>query len=441
MIRGDISVSNPNKLLKLGILVFLICLIILPDRAQAIPSFSRKYKTSCATCHVGFPKLTPFGEAYRLNGFQMPEVEEESIKEEPVSLGSEGYKRVWPKAIWPGSIPGTSPVSFRIRSGFKYMSQEDTQYAEFTQPALQIMTGGTFGENISFYVGAHLFEDGEVGSLDRLYLKFDNMFSKILPYNALYLRVGQFVPDIVPFITNHRGLTLAAFAFNTYAPSMGSGFLQEHAHGAGPFGIEAFQLGAEASGILKSRLRYVLGVVNGNGVEEDNNSAKDVYFRLGYKLGGMAYDGSSEGNIYGPRGNNWSEKSLAISAFGYSGTGVSSSRDVNFSRLGVDFNLFMRDLNLFGGVITGTDASYVGENLQEEKYTLFFVEGNHMIYPWLIGVLRFEQANPDDFDSFRQITVHITALYTANIKFIVENRFDPDNAEFNNLSLGMDFVF
>ena len=31
--------------------------------ARAIPSFARKYGTSCLTCHTVYPKLTPFGEA------------------------------------------------------------------------------------------------------------------------------------------------------------------------------------------------------------------------------------------------------------------------------------------------------------------------------------------------------------------------------------------
>ena len=37
--------------------------------AQAIPAFARKYGTSCLTCHTVYPKLTPFGEAFRRNGY------------------------------------------------------------------------------------------------------------------------------------------------------------------------------------------------------------------------------------------------------------------------------------------------------------------------------------------------------------------------------------
>lgn len=40
--------------------------------AAAVPSFSRKYQTSCLTCHTVYPVLNPFGEAFRRNGYRMP---------------------------------------------------------------------------------------------------------------------------------------------------------------------------------------------------------------------------------------------------------------------------------------------------------------------------------------------------------------------------------
>src|SRR5512142_736558 len=57
--------------------------------SRAVPVFSRKYQTSCQTCHSAFPKLNPFGEAFRLNGYRMPKETEDQIKQTPVSLGSE----------------------------------------------------------------------------------------------------------------------------------------------------------------------------------------------------------------------------------------------------------------------------------------------------------------------------------------------------------------
>jgi hypothetical protein len=428
-----------NQIIVFSALAFLI---VLPESSYAIPAFARKYDSSCATCHTGFPKLNPFGEAFRMNGMQWPDMgEDDHIEEEPVNLGSEGYKRVWPKAVWPNAIPGTAPVSFRVRQGFNIISTTETSYSEFTLPALQIMTGGTMGEDISFYAGAHLFEHGEAGSIDRMYLKLNNMFSQLLPYNALHLRMGQFVPEIVPFITNHRGLTLTSYAFNTYAPSTGHSFVAGHVHGAPAFGLESFQVGVEASGIIKQRLRFVLGMVNGTGVEEENNAAKDFYYRLAYKLGGIAYDGTFEGDVFGQGGNNWAEKSLAIGTFGYFGTNYDGTNDVGITRFGVDYNLSYRDINLYGGLITGMDEMFESDALTDESYTLIFTEANYMVYPWLIGVLRYEQADLEDGDSIKRLVPSITALYTVNIKFIIEAPMDLDNTDDRNIQIGLDFAF
>lgn len=444
--------------------VFIIFFTVLPDKTEAIPAFARKYETSCVTCHVGYPKLTPFGEAYRLNGFQMPEDEEGLIKEDPVKLGAEAYKRVWPNSIWPGSIPGTSPISFRIRSGITYTNDETGTYTEFGMPALQMMTGGSFNENISFFAGAHLFEHGSAGSIDRLYIRFNHLLANKLPYNLVNIRIGQFVPDIVTYITNHRSLTHAAYAFNTYAPEKTS-FDEGHVHESAVFGIEGFQLGAEANGLISSNMRYVLGVVNGNGVNNaDNNTAKDFYGKLAYKFGGLLFDGSSVGDIYGAKANNWAEKSVIFSIFGYLGSGTHSSsepedtnghahkilakqainvlddhssteavQDYSFNRLGFDYNLSLRDLNLFGGFITGTD--------NEHSYSLVFTEANYMFFPWLIGVLRYEQAFPEDNNTIRRVVTHLSALYTANVRFSIESRFNPDEFELSNLVVGLDFAF
>ena len=59
---------------------------VFSEDAQALPAFARKYKTSCMTCHAMFPRLTALGEAYRLNGYKMPEGDEIYIKDDPVKM-------------------------------------------------------------------------------------------------------------------------------------------------------------------------------------------------------------------------------------------------------------------------------------------------------------------------------------------------------------------
>jgi hypothetical protein len=93
-----------------------------PRKADAVPVFSRKYHTSCMTCHVIFPKLNPFGEAFRLNGYRMPGETEEQVKQVPVSLGAEAYARLWPKMVYPSTLPGNVPLAINVKMADLYAS-------------------------------------------------------------------------------------------------------------------------------------------------------------------------------------------------------------------------------------------------------------------------------------------------------------------------------
>ena len=59
------------SLLFIGALI-LISIGTALENADAIPPFARKYQTACTTCHTAFPKLNPFGMAFRATGYRMP---------------------------------------------------------------------------------------------------------------------------------------------------------------------------------------------------------------------------------------------------------------------------------------------------------------------------------------------------------------------------------
>lgn len=417
----------------------LFCAVLISlnyQTALSIPAFARKYQTSCGTCHTVFPQLNAFGESFRMNGYQFPKNDEDNIKEKPVELGADSYKKVFPEAVWPNSMPGTSPFSIRGRSAFKISTDSGATTSEFGMPALQFYGAGVLGQDVSIWVGAHLFENGGTGSIDNFFVKFDNLFTDYLPEKLLYVRIGQFIPELVPFATNHRGLTESAYALNTYAPSMGREFVAGHVHGSGAFGIEQFQLGVEASGLVGSKFRYVVGLVNGSGAAADNNSNKDLYGRLSYKFGGMAFDGS-EASSTQSNNMNLGENSFTIGTFGYKGVGTDAKMmDYNFNRFGADINLQMKNIGVVGGYISGSDGET--DNL---KYNLFFGEVQYLYYPWLLGLVRYEQANPKSSDSFKQFVIHVSSLVVANVKVKAETRLNPDNMKLYNLFMGLDFAF
>ena len=85
---------------RLSALALIVAAVVgTAARADAVPAFARKYRTSCQTCHAMFPKLNAFGEAFRLRGYRMPGQTEDMVKDQPVSLGAPAYKGLWPEAI------------------------------------------------------------------------------------------------------------------------------------------------------------------------------------------------------------------------------------------------------------------------------------------------------------------------------------------------------
>jgi len=89
---------------KILLTVMLLCpvvLVVFSKNSPAIPAFARNYKTSCVLCHAEFPRLTAMGQAFKNLGYRMPEADEMYVKDEPVSLGAEPYKKMFPDSVWP----------------------------------------------------------------------------------------------------------------------------------------------------------------------------------------------------------------------------------------------------------------------------------------------------------------------------------------------------
>lgn len=424
----------------------------LPEKSEAIPSFARKYKTACTTCHTAFPKLNPFGRAFRNLGFQMPGGDEQFIKDKPVKLGAEAWKYAFPDGVWPGQIPGTPPLAIRVNGAY-LINTQNTVEQDFKIPSgVNILSAGTMGEDITFYVGIHLFDEGDIGFLNRAYIQFDNVLSRWLPSYALNIRIGQFLPGFLPFAI-HRGLMNTPYITNAvgFGGSLGG-------HHGGGGSLELAQRGIEANGILNHHIQYVAGVVNGNGIptsgtEEnfDVNNFKDGYLRLAYKLGGMGLDGYDPATEDGVLLNtdNWRDNSIRLGAFAYIGNATpepavapaeASELPHDFNRTGFDLDAYYADLNLFGAFLMSDEEMPDGDKVE---FNAWFIEADYVVYPWLLPGLRYEMINPEEGSSTTRLVPNITALIRANIKTFAEMRIDPDafNKDKVDLTLGLQFAF
>ena len=402
------------------ILVSLVLMVILfGDQSKAIPAFARKYATSCQTCHNGFPKLNAFGEAFRRNGYQFPAgADPEMIKQEQVSLGSEGNKKEFPDAIWPGSLPGSSPISLFLNTEADYNPHGSGPRFTFGPlesgvNSIEAVAAGTFGEDLSFW-GHVILNDDHTIELNRMFLIFSNLIGSSYQFNA---RVGIFEPGVFSFST-HRAwmegywITTQTLPGNTDMA----------------WSLEETQKGIEVNGICNGRFGYNAGIVEGFG---SPHSDKDYYGHITYKINGLPLDGvvDSGATINGQK--PWIDNSLTLGAFTYIGNALlgpdSMLQENKFSYAGGDFNAYYDRFNLFGGVgIRHDDQPYVGAIGTSINSTVWFTELDVLIFPWLLPGVRYESWNGNMLDgsstvSFTdaQFVPGIVFLIRPNVKTIV----------------------
>ena len=205
--------KNPNwasLVAPVGVSLALFSLFLIVPSGKAIPAFSRKYQTSCTTCHNMYPELNDFGEKFKKNGFKFPTDDETFVKQDPVMLGSKAQKEAFPEAVYPGEIPGTVPISFRYEGNFNFNANQPQPVQAvgyiprtdlFVPNTFTIISAGSFGPNLSFWIDDDISAGGSGanGGLGDAYLKYNDLGRIFhLPKNALNVRFGQFELDL-PF--------------------------------------------------------------------------------------------------------------------------------------------------------------------------------------------------------------------------------------------------
>lgn len=337
----------------------LLLLLAIPRPAKAIPAFARRYETSCQTCHVAYPKLTPFGEAFRWNGYRFPGGgDAASEKRAPVELGNDAQKERWPKVVFPGAIPWDVPLSGVISGSLGYGTEfethahgdmagmeaevpaeedahgEEAEEADHGEAMLDASTlvdpfglraAGTLGDHVSFLLAANLGAGGV--EVERANV----IFSPLKRPTDLRIKVGAFEPELHG-VSVHRGLLghMLRLTTRTYEDS--------------PFSPEMTQVGVELSGIAAQRFGWAVG-----GVENATSGvylAKDVYGRAFVKLGGMPADGTGGTSATAA----WRDRSVTLGASAYNGRAQISTetalQDDPFTRVGVDGHAIYDDLSL-----------------------------------------------------------------------------------------------
>jgi len=433
-----------------SLLILPLCLLFVSTKAHAIPVFSRKYQTSCTTCHLDFPKLNDFGKAFKDAGFKFPQDDETFVKQAPTLLGAAAQKDVFPHSVWPGEIPGMPPIGLRMNSFFQITGNNRNRFNVLAEPGtapqviprtdfqtglFSIFMAGNFGSDIAFWVDADLNVGGSnsAGGLGDAYLRFVNIgrFLK-LPKDSLSFRVGQFELDL-PF-TQARNINLSSYDIFAQANIGAATGAQQNV--ANQFTMADAAKGVEVSGGHNyGGYHYSFAVFNQNtsGLDQtespfvpsatgfaSDSSFKNVYARFAYRFNLESNSESRKAvqaaGTTGPHDHTF----LNLGTFylrGKSQQALVSGSNVLYARepyyrAGGDFSFNYRTFNLFGVYMYGRDDNQLPVDANGDlielplgsdspaavkfvsalpaKFNGGFLEADYLIHPWLMAIGRWD---------------------------------------------------
>jgi hypothetical protein len=236
------------------------------------------------------------------------------VKTPDVSLGAPAWEQLWPKAVWPGKIPGMPPVAFRGAADVDITPSQPI-HTNFDFPNfMTIYFAGPAGDTLSFFGDVFLVGATNQLFVDRLWAQF-RLTQETPGNNWLVLKVGRIDPRVEPFSSTFRKTTAQNFNVSSYNVVSDGYRLQNKVGGAELWGAST---GPDNSGGLE----YAAGVVQGTAGGPENNNYKDTYWAASYKFGGHGVVGSRTETEKEIPIRNYAEKSVQLGGFGYHGKDI-----------------------------------------------------------------------------------------------------------------------
>jgi len=413
-----------------------LALFALAAPASAIPAFARKYGTSCLTCHTVYPKLTPFGEAFRRNGYRFPGVDSDYVKQETVALGQEANKKTFPDSVWPGSIPGSLPVAIGA-NGFLRVHPDKTASTpragngtQFTFDDLvgemQLWAGAALDDTITLWGEATFASDG--AGIEHAQMLFNDLVG---PKHAVNLYVGRGFPNIGSF-GPHSSYIADQMVPN--APVAAVYGLSED-----PFMLVENYNGVEVAGVVAGRAAYNFGVNQG---KSSGFASEDWYGHLGFKLGGMRLDGEGSTGAEDPL-HPWAENAVTLDLFAYhanehfpdpNAPDALFANNVSFTVGGavraqygsaeLDLGYYHQTHNHLSPTLDAEGATVLGE----VKADVLYGELSYVVFPWMVPALRVESISLSPAGGTGVTDWHIMPgvafLIRPNLKVVVVGNFE-----------------
>jgi thiol-disulfide isomerase/thioredoxin len=399
--------------------IMVLVIVGFAGRAWAIPAFARKYKTSCVTCHTIFPKLTPFGEQFRRNGYRFPGIDSDNTKAEPVPLGTDEQKKTFPDSVWPGLLSPFPPLTFGFNGQAIFHPDKNSSAGAADNHAVanfdtlieegHLWAAGSIDDTITFYSELTASRTDGV-DLETAAVYFNDVVG---PAHAVNLAVGRRIGTYTSF-QNHG--SYFADLMMTQVPVTGL-----YGATSDPFVFNDNHNGLEVNGVLADRFDYSIGLAAGTNLDARNSA--NFYGHVGYKLGGSTLDGEHTNGVTQDLAH---EKSLTLDAFAY--RSISRFNDAldppvltkNTSlTFGGSIRAQHQELELDAGAFFQTD-DHVSSTAPSTSTLSQWNELSYLLYPWLavgarVEYLRITQDGASAVSDFK-IVPGVVALVRPNLK-------------------------
>jgi hypothetical protein len=402
-------------------------LLALPPDAGAIPAFARKYGTSCLTCHVVYPKLNPFGEAFRRNGYLFPGIDSDYVKQETVALGQEANKKTFPNSVWPGTIPGSVPIAIGFNGqAFVYPDTgasvpRQNNGAQFVLDDLvkegHIWVGASVDDSVTLW-GELTFAAGSA-DVEHAQVLLNDLIG---PKHLVNLVVGRGFPTLTSFGPHSSFLGDARL---TTVPITGIYGLSTD-----PFTLVDNFNGVELTGVAAGYFDYSVGWTAGKNTFSTKFNSENWYAHAGYKLGGLRLDGEGSQGPKNPM-RPWAEDALTFDAFYFHsreyfpapGVPAPAPAVGNTSTTAggtIRGQLGSLELDL-GGYWQKQDRGTA--TLGEVRDNVEFAELSYVVFPWMVPAVRVERIGLEPTGGSNVSVVHvmpgISFLLRPNIKAVL----------------------
>jgi len=372
--------------------VFLFAQLVLPLTAEAIPVFARKYSMSCVACHTAFPRLNQFGEHFRDNNMRLP-----NWRDNTVQTGDERL-----------ALPSTAPLAIRAQAyaqaregkSIDPVSGETEQASsDFQSPYLvKLLSSAPLSDHITYYFYGIFAEKGNNGetTIEDAWFRHDDLFG-----SGVGMQLGQFQISDLMFARETRLSFQDFMAYRMAGITYDRGLLFDRSLGNFDFG---------------------LGLVNGNGIDENFNINSP-----GYRRPDKMFDNNSDKSIFGRIGTDIGPASLGL--FGLSGEQANATGPAGLNSGNRDTDKRIVGLDISGDV---QGKTYWYAQLLWNSWDGFLDKNED--YNWWGGFLGADYI-PNDFWAFSALYNYADADDLSNTDTIYEG------IDINSLSLTASYYF